>query len=71
VIEPMRAVIAKHFPGVPLIPYMLTGATDGVYLEAAGIPTYGVPAGWENPAARANMASTNIWKWPPPMPRAA
>jgi acetylornithine deacetylase/succinyl-diaminopimelate desuccinylase-like protein len=34
---------AKHFPGIPLIPTMSTGATDGRYLNANGIPTYGMP----------------------------
>ncbi|MBZ5596200.1 MAG: M20/M25/M40 family metallo-hydrolase [Acidobacteriia bacterium] len=28
--------------GVPAIPIMVMGATDGLYLRAAGIPTYGV-----------------------------
>ena len=39
----MKAVAAKHFPGVPLVPLMSTGATDGVFLAAIGIPVYGVP----------------------------
>ena len=43
IIGPMRAVAAKHFPGVPLLPLMSTGATDGVFLEAIGIPVYGAP----------------------------
>jgi acetylornithine deacetylase/succinyl-diaminopimelate desuccinylase-like protein len=30
------------WPGVPVIPVMSTGATDGLYLRNAGIPTYGV-----------------------------
>jgi acetylornithine deacetylase/succinyl-diaminopimelate desuccinylase-like protein len=30
------------WPGVFTIPVMSTGATDGRYLRAAGIPTYGV-----------------------------
>jgi acetylornithine deacetylase/succinyl-diaminopimelate desuccinylase-like protein len=32
----------KMFNGVPVIPTMSTGATDGYRLRAAGIPTYGV-----------------------------
>ncbi len=32
-----------------LIPSMSTGATDGIYLEAIGIPVYGVPGGWGDP----------------------
>ncbi|HUK16300.1 MAG TPA: M20/M25/M40 family metallo-hydrolase [Bryobacteraceae bacterium] len=30
------------WPGVPSVPMMVMGATDGLYLRAAGIPTYGV-----------------------------
>lgn len=30
------------WPGVPVIPTMSTGATDGLYLRIAGIPVYGV-----------------------------
>ena len=40
---PAVALAKKHFPGVPLIPAMSTGATDGRYLNAAGIATYGMP----------------------------
>jgi acetylornithine deacetylase/succinyl-diaminopimelate desuccinylase-like protein len=38
------AALAKvHFPGVPIVPSMSTGATDARFLIAAGVPTYGVP----------------------------
>jgi acetylornithine deacetylase/succinyl-diaminopimelate desuccinylase-like protein len=30
------------WPGVPVVPIMLTGATDGRHLRSAGIPTYGL-----------------------------
>jgi acetylornithine deacetylase/succinyl-diaminopimelate desuccinylase-like protein len=30
------------WPGVPAIPMMVMGATDGLYLRRAGIPTYGI-----------------------------
>jgi acetylornithine deacetylase/succinyl-diaminopimelate desuccinylase-like protein len=33
---------AAVWPGVPVLPVMLTGATDGRFLRAAGIPTYGL-----------------------------
>ena len=39
----MKAVAAKHFPGLALLPVMSTGATDGIFLEAIGIPVYGAP----------------------------
>jgi acetylornithine deacetylase/succinyl-diaminopimelate desuccinylase-like protein len=34
----------KHWPGVPVIPSMSAGATDGSFLRNAGIPTYGYSA---------------------------
>ncbi len=49
IVKPAEALVAKYYPGVPLIPTMSTGATDGVYLEAVGIPTYGVPGYWTDP----------------------
>jgi acetylornithine deacetylase/succinyl-diaminopimelate desuccinylase-like protein len=33
---------SKLWPGVPAVPMMVMGGTDGRYLRAAGIPTYGV-----------------------------
>jgi acetylornithine deacetylase/succinyl-diaminopimelate desuccinylase-like protein len=49
IIGPAEKLTAKYFPGVPLIPSMSTGATDGIFLEAIGIPVYGVPGGWGDP----------------------
>jgi len=30
------------WPGTPVVPTMSTGASDGVYTNAAGMPTYGI-----------------------------
>jgi acetylornithine deacetylase/succinyl-diaminopimelate desuccinylase-like protein len=49
IMGPAESLVAKYFPGVPLIPSMSTGATDGIFLEAIGIPVYGVPGGWGDP----------------------
>ena len=49
VMRPAEALAAKYFPGVPVIPSMSTGATDGIFLEAIGIPVYGVPGPWGDP----------------------
>ncbi len=38
----IERITQKMWPGVPVIPTMSTGATDGLYLRNAGIPTYGV-----------------------------
>jgi len=43
IIGPMKTLADKYFPGVPLLPIMSTGATDGIFLEAIHIPTYGAP----------------------------
>lgn len=43
IMGPVAKVAAKHFPGLPILPMMSTGATDGIFFEAIGIPVYGVP----------------------------
>jgi acetylornithine deacetylase/succinyl-diaminopimelate desuccinylase-like protein len=40
--KPIEKLVAEMWPGVPVIPQLSTGATDGRFLMAAGIPTYGV-----------------------------
>ena len=49
VLGPMQTVAAKYFPGLTVMPTISTGATDGLYLEAVGIPTYGAPGLWADP----------------------
>ena len=49
IMGPAEKLAAKYFPGVPVVPTMSTGATDGVYLEAVGVPVYGVPSVWGDP----------------------
>jgi len=49
IMRPAEQLVARYFPGVPLTPVMSTGATDGIFLEAIGIPVYGVPGGWGDP----------------------
>jgi acetylornithine deacetylase/succinyl-diaminopimelate desuccinylase-like protein len=41
-LDPVRKVAAQIWPGVPVVPTMSTGATDGRYLGAGGVPTYGL-----------------------------
>ena len=43
IVGPAEKMVAKYYPGVPLIPTMSTGGTDGIYLETIGIPSYGPP----------------------------
>jgi len=42
IMGPIEKQAAKLWPGVPVVTILLTGATDGVHTNAAGIPTYGV-----------------------------
>lgn len=52
--SPLRADIVKAFttsvhkrhPGVDIVPQMATGATDGLFFRAAGMPVYGVSGAW-------------------------
>ena len=39
--QAIEKLTAEFWPGVPVIPTMSTGGTDGSYLRNAGIPTYG------------------------------
>lgn len=41
VVAAVTAAARSNHPGVPIVPGMSGGATDGVFFRAAGIPTYG------------------------------
>jgi acetylornithine deacetylase/succinyl-diaminopimelate desuccinylase-like protein len=41
VLKPVEKLAAQMFPGVPVIPILQAGATDGTFFNAIGIPTYG------------------------------
>lgn len=43
ILGPAEELGKKYFPGVPLIPVMISGATDGTYIGLVDVPTYGVP----------------------------
>lgn len=38
----LARAVEDRYPGLPIVPYMTPGATDGKHFRAAGIPTYGV-----------------------------
>jgi acetylornithine deacetylase/succinyl-diaminopimelate desuccinylase-like protein len=40
VIRPLERIAAKLWPGAAVVPSMAVGASDGVYTNAAGLPTY-------------------------------
>ena len=45
----LEKVSSEMWPGVPVVPVMETGASDGAYSRAAGIPTYGISGMWMDP----------------------
>jgi len=40
-VQAIEKLTAEFWPGIPVIPSMSTGATDGSFLRNVGIPTYG------------------------------
>jgi acetylornithine deacetylase/succinyl-diaminopimelate desuccinylase-like protein len=49
VFGPVEKLTAKYWPGIPVVPAMSAGATDGAFLTPAGIPTYGVSGVFGDP----------------------
>lgn len=41
IMQAVERLTAEFWPGIPVVPSMLAGATDGRFLRNAGIPTYG------------------------------
>jgi acetylornithine deacetylase/succinyl-diaminopimelate desuccinylase-like protein len=42
VVAAAKKVTSAMWPGVPVVPFMSQGGTDGTHLRRAGIPTYGI-----------------------------
>lgn len=42
ILGPVEKLTAQFWPGVPVLPILQPGATDGRFLNAVGIPTYGI-----------------------------
>src|SRR5438034_1404603 len=49
IVGPIEAVSSQMWPGVPVVPTLLAGATDGRFTINAGIPTYGVNGMFRDP----------------------
>ncbi|WP_418219394.1 M20/M25/M40 family metallo-hydrolase [Candidatus Viadribacter manganicus] len=49
IMGPVERTVARMWPGIPIIPMMTPGATDGRYLNNAGIPTYGMSGMFSSP----------------------
>jgi len=42
VLKPLEKIADRMWPSAPVVPTMATGASDAIYTNPAGIPTYGV-----------------------------
>ena len=49
IMGPIEKISNEMWPGVPVVPFLLAGATDGTALSAGGIPTYGVSGLFSGP----------------------
>ena len=49
ILGPIEKVSGEMWPGVPVVPALLAGATDGRFTINAGIPTYGVNGMFRDP----------------------
>jgi acetylornithine deacetylase/succinyl-diaminopimelate desuccinylase-like protein len=49
ILQNVETVAAEIWPGVPLVPTMATGATDGRFLNGVGVPTYGLSGMFADP----------------------
>ena len=48
IVNKLEALSGKLYGGLPIVPVMDTGASDGKYLRIGGIPSYGVPGVFED-----------------------
>jgi acetylornithine deacetylase/succinyl-diaminopimelate desuccinylase-like protein len=49
IMGPIETMAGKIWPGVPIIPVLTAGATDGAFMSPVGIPTYGVTGMFGDP----------------------
>ena len=40
VMRPLESLVASFWPGIPIVPTMSAGASDGIFTSGAGLPTY-------------------------------
>jgi acetylornithine deacetylase/succinyl-diaminopimelate desuccinylase-like protein len=49
IVGPVERLVAEMWPGIPVVPSIATSATDGRFLNAAGISTYGISGMFVDP----------------------
>ena len=55
IVSMLERVVGALYPNTPVIPYMETGATDGLWFRNAGIPVYGVAGFFVEPVVHERM----------------
>jgi len=50
VMDAISRVVHVRYPGVPVVPYLESGGTDGLKYRAAGIPTFGTSGRFTKPS---------------------
>jgi acetylornithine deacetylase/succinyl-diaminopimelate desuccinylase-like protein len=61
VLAAVRKAVHARYPGVPLMPYMSSGVTDGMYFRQAGIPTWAIRGAFAKPGeSRAHGQNENV-----------
>jgi acetylornithine deacetylase/succinyl-diaminopimelate desuccinylase-like protein len=61
VLAAVRKAVHARYPGVPLMPYMSSGVTDGMYFREAGIPTWAIRGAFAKPGeSRAHGQNENV-----------
>lgn len=49
ILRPAEKLVSSHYPGIEMAPAISLLATDGAYLAALGVPSYGVPGLYTDP----------------------
>jgi carboxypeptidase PM20D1 len=50
VMDAIAGIVHLRYPGVPVVPYLESGGTDGLKYRAAGIPTFGTSGRFTKPS---------------------
>lgn len=62
ILGPIEKTVHAMWPGVPVIPVMVAGASDSIFTRKAGIPSYGASGDWDDIAdVRAHGRDERRW----------
>jgi acetylornithine deacetylase/succinyl-diaminopimelate desuccinylase-like protein len=60
VMQPLQRLVATFWPNIEVVPTMSTGASDGVFTSALGLPTYNLTGQRLNATTNARTAAMNV-----------